>query len=86
MERVYILIEDDKYENGSNFCVYAFETPEKARQKLIFLKEKFMESNNIEDYCVDDNSDEELASFSAYKAGFYDENHFDLTVYQRDIL
>ena len=85
----YILLLDNKINKETQETdVMLFSNLELAQQKLLELKDNFMREikNDIDNYAIEDNSDDEfLASFSAYENGFYDENHFELTIYQREL-
>lgn len=86
---IYVLIMKDKRNKNEDEwtdCA-VFTLLEQAQQRLIQLKDDFMQEikNNIDNYTIEDNSDDILSSFSAYQNGSYDENHFDLVIYQREI-
>lgn len=88
---VYVLVEDNVY--NKPYCneqkVYAFWNLEDANQKLLKLKNDF-EENDLEEFTIEDNTDEEniesdLFSYCAYEDGNYNNNHYELTIYQREI-
>lgn len=86
---IYVLIMKDKRNKNEDEwtdCA-VFVDLETAQQRLIELKNDFMQEikNELDNYTIEDNSDEILPYFSAYENGFYDENHFDLAIYQREV-
>lgn len=88
MEEIYVLLVNNKTTELDEHDIMVFDNLELAKLNLNILKERFLKEieDNIDDYTIDDNSDDEfLASFSAYEAGFYDQNHFDLIIYQREL-
>lgn len=86
---VYVLVEDnvynDPYCNEQN--VYVFWNLEDANQKLLELKNNF-EENDLEEFTIEDNTNtnEPMFSYCAYEDGNYNNNHYELTIYQREII
>ena len=88
MDFVYVLLVSNNINGaGANNDVMVFSNLELAKTKLNELKDNFLHElgNDIDDYIVDDFSDDDLASFSAYEDGFYNENYYELTIYQREV-
>lgn len=87
---VYVLLVSNNINGaGVEHDIKVFSSLELAKAELNELKNTFLQSigNEIDNYVVDDNSnDEYLASFNVYEDGFYNENYFDLTIYQREII
>lgn len=86
---VYVLVEDniynDPYYNEQN--VYVFWNLEDANQKLLELKNNF-EENDLEEFTIEDNTNAKedlIFSYCAYEDGNYNNNHYELTIYQREI-
>lgn len=85
---VYILIEDDTdiHNNTNVFVFYDLDT---ANAELLKLKNDFEKDNNMSDFIVeDDTSTEEdtMFNYCAYEKGNYNNNHYCLTIYQREII
>jgi len=88
MDFVYVLLVSNNINGaGVENDVLVFSELEQARTKLNELKDNFLHDigNEIGNYVIDDNSNDELASFSVYEDGFYNENYFELTIYQREV-
>lgn len=88
---VYVLVEDNVYHktNCNEQQVYIFENLEDANRKLLELKNNF-EENNLEEFTIEDDIEEEniesdLFSYCAYEEYNYNNNHYCLTIYQREI-
>ena len=86
---VYVLVEDNVY-NKTNYNeqnVYVFWHLEDANQKLLELKNSF-EENDLEEFTIEDNTNAKedlMYSYCAYEDGNYNNNHYELTIYQREI-
>ena len=86
---VYVLVENNVYDKP--YCneqkVYVFWNLEDANQKLLELKNNF-EENDLEEFTIVDETNEKedlMYSYCAYESGNYNNNHYELTIYQREI-
>lgn len=86
MNEVYVLLVDNKTMELEEHDIMVFDNLELARKNFDILKNKFLKEieDNITEYTIEDDSDF-LGTFVAYEEGFYNENHFTLTIYQREI-
>ena len=86
---IYIVLEIDvNTENDADYNeIYVFNDIEEANKKVRELKEDFIKDVNINDFVVEDYTDEEesLCSFCAYEDGNYNNNHYSAVVFQREI-
>ena len=75
-KEIYILKEDfvDETEYLSN--IRAFDSLEKAKEEMNFIIKEYEEQNNTEDLIVE--RDEQ--SYCCYEDGYYNSNHFDITI------
>ena len=87
---VYVLVEDNSIDYMERVLV--FSSLEQANAKLLELKEDFECRNNIDSprYVVEDNTEdntnEPMFSYCVYEEGNYYNHHYNLTIYQREIM
>lgn len=86
---VYVLLVGNNVNGaGEEHDILVFRNLESAQLKLKELKDRFLAEikNELECWEIDDNSNDDfLASFEAWEDGFYNEHHFTLIIYQREI-
>lgn len=83
---VYVLIVDDVCNDTNSQSVYVFNNREQANNKVVELKERFEKETQENLTIEDETSDDELLKYyNAYENGNYNNNHFCLTIYQREI-
>ena len=83
---IYILIEENIYNNVNERDVEVFTDLDEANNRVLELKQKFENETN-ECLTIEDETDEDeiLKSYCAYENGNYNNNHYSITIYQREI-
>lgn len=85
--KVYILIENNVNEDINTTGVQCFSNKDEANKEVKFLvnrvKNIFKNSNMVIEDCTD--NDWELKGFLAYEDGNYNNNHYEVNVYEREI-
>ena len=80
MDEIYVLVLKTQIDTD----VMCFSSLELAKTKFCELRDAFLHDVN-NDYVIDDFSDDALPSFSAYPDGFYDDEHFTMIIFQRNL-
>lgn len=82
---VYVLFIENKVNfEPATIDTMVFDNLELARNNLAKLKADFMKEieNDTCDYVFEEDDDD---YFEAYESGFYNENHFKITIFEREI-
>lgn len=82
--KVYVLYIEDYFYGEQHFDVYLFDTREKAREYLKFLKNEFYKDNenDMENRIIDMDTEDE---FDCYLDGWYDSDRYVLYIIEREI-
>ena len=80
--KVYVLCVEDCCYGEQHFDVYLFDTREKAREYLKFLKNEFYKDNDMKDRIIDDNTED---AFDCYLQGWYNTDRYVLYIIEREI-
>ena len=84
---VYVLaIADNSGGAGIDYDVKVFGSLDSAKLGLDELKYEFLESINIEDWDITDETDNELPRFSACGYDYDNDYSYALAIYQREII
>lgn len=80
--KVYVLCIEDCFYGEQHFDVYLFDTREKAREYLKFLKNEFYKDNDMKDRIIDANTEDE---FDCYLQGWYSSDRYVLYIIEKEI-
>lgn len=91
---IYVLVENNVYDktNYNEQEVQVFKNLEDANRELIKLKSIFEYDNAkelknmvVEEDIYEEDIESSMFSYCAYENGNYNNNHYELTIYQRDL-
>lgn len=82
-KKIYELIEEDFYKDEQHINTYLFNDRGQALAKLKKLREKFISENDLDNYNIDIDDEDE---FDVYEKGFYDTNRYVLYITEKEIL
>jgi len=82
MNEIYVLVLETQIDTD----VMCFSALELAKTRFCELRDNYLNETTQQDYYViEDDSDSVLPSFCAYPDGFYDNEHFTITIFQRNL-
>ena len=80
---VWVLNIEDCFQGEQHYSVELFNCEEKAKNRLKVLRDDFFANNNMEDYNIDMDMDDE---FDVYMPGFYSFDRYCLYITQQDLM
>lgn len=80
---VWVLNIEDCFQGEQHYSVELFDSEEKAKNRLKVLRDDFFANNNMEDYNIDMDNDDEL---DVYLQGFYNFDRFCLYITEQNLM
>lgn len=80
---VWVLNIEDYFQGEQHYSVELFDSEEKAKNRLKVLRDDFFTNNNMEDYNIDMDIDDE---FDVYMQGFYNFDRYCLYITKQDLM